>query len=220
MVEELEREVKAVRKAREALGEKAPPLGRDRERDDGGVLGKRRRDEGSGRRRNHGDESESDIPEDVRAIPMPRDTPPPIPKDVLDEWYRKRRERLAERYGQPAGQGTSANNIALGGNARDLPARSGSASASTPVPPQVEVKTVYESAPVIRDLRKEAVTFVPTNVKLKMQKVKGAGGLVEPEEADELERAGYLPRASSGAQAHASTSTSRHVTMEEVDDEE
>jgi len=86
---ELERTLAAVNKARSALGDKAPQF-RER-RDDGGdrggrgggrggrggVLGKRSRDGGwKGR---EGDES-SDTDPDVADIPMPRDTPPPIPR--------------------------------------------------------------------------------------------------------------------------------------------
>jgi hypothetical protein len=29
-----------------------------------------------------------------KSIPMPRDMPPPIPKEVLAKWYQKRRERM------------------------------------------------------------------------------------------------------------------------------
>ena len=238
MVEELEKEVKAVRKAREVLGDKAPALGgggggfRDRDRDGqgrgGGVLGKRGRD---GQRRDFGD-SDSDIPDDVKDIPMPRDTPPPIPKELLDKWYQARRDRWAAanpgvepRERRAGGQG--ANSIPLGANARSLPERSGGGDAGVVQrPPPVEVKTVYEAAPQLRDLRKEAVAFVPAVVRQKLDKVKGKGGLVEPEEADLLERAGYLggggDRAPSGGPAPTQEEqrNPRAVTMEEVEDEE
>lgn len=82
---ELEKDLAAVNKARTALGEKAPQFKPER-RDDGadrgarggrgGVLGKRAR---GGERKREGDES-SDTDADVRRIPMPRDTPPPIPR--------------------------------------------------------------------------------------------------------------------------------------------
>ncbi|KAF9738088.1 hypothetical protein PMIN03_001821 [Paraphaeosphaeria minitans] len=88
---ELEKDLAAVNKARTALGEKAPQFKPEREQRDqrdggggrggrGGVLGKRSRDGG---RRGHGHgngEDSSDTDADVRRIPMPRDTPPPIPK--------------------------------------------------------------------------------------------------------------------------------------------
>ena len=42
-----------------------------------------------------------------------------------------------------------------------------------PPKPVTEAKTVYEAAPEIRDLRKEAVSaFVPTAVRMKMQKAR------------------------------------------------
>ncbi|KAK4187301.1 WW domain binding protein 11-domain-containing protein [Podospora australis] len=215
-LEALEKDLKAVKKAREALGDKAPTLGhgghaRPGQRSDG-VLGKRRRDAD--------DESsdDSDVPADVQSIPMPRDTPPPIPKEVLDEWYAKRRakrnananhEPLAERSDRPQDRQQSAK----------------------PKAPMVEAKTVYEAKPVVRDLRKEAVSaFVPTTVKLKLEKAKGQGGLLEPEELDQLERAGYIRTSDTHQQqfasAHpvashgASGSVPRRVTMEEVQEEE
>jgi hypothetical protein len=182
------------------------------------VLGKRRRDDDES-------ESEGDVPDDVKRIPMPRDTPPPIAKDVLDRWYQARRERLGlgrEREG--AGRGTDANSTPLGEKER----RVGGGSAATPMPP-VEVKTVYEAKPVLRDLRKEAVAFVPAAVRVKMQKGKGIGGLVEPEEADKLEREGYLPtsrvvhRGDEGGvkeKEHTPPQGSRTVAMEQVEDED
>jgi hypothetical protein len=77
-LDQLERDVKAIRKARETLGEKAPSFGRgDRPAGPGsrGILGKRRRDGA----RSDGPES-SDTDSDLGDIPMPRDTPPPIPR--------------------------------------------------------------------------------------------------------------------------------------------
>lgn len=85
---ELEKDLAAVNKAREALGDKAPQFKPERRHDDsadrggrgghrggrGGVLGKRTRD---GQRK---EEDSSDTDPDVRDIPMPRDTPPPIPR--------------------------------------------------------------------------------------------------------------------------------------------
>jgi hypothetical protein len=178
----LERELKAVKKARDALGDKAPALyhgsrgGWDREDGSGrGVLGKRRRwSQGASG-------SDEDVSEDVRKIPMPRDTPPPIPKDVLDKWYAQRRaQREAERAADDELHGRP----------------------KTQDQPPVESKTVYEAKPIVRDLRKEAVTaFMPTAVKMKMTKGKGQGGLMEPEEADELEQQGYLKTATTADEA-------------------
>ncbi len=144
----------------------------------GGVLGKRRRDDESS--------SEEDVPEDVKRIPMPRDTPPPIPKEILDKWYQKRRYRADQNS---AARGTNANMMPLGGNQRRVGYAGGAPERSAP---KVEAPTVYEAKPVIRDLRKEAVSFVPAAVRAKLDKSKGVGGLVEPEEMDKLEKAGYL----------------------------
>ncbi|KAF8853127.1 hypothetical protein BDZ45DRAFT_658341 [Acephala macrosclerotiorum] len=231
LVESLERDLKAVKKAREALGDAAPKFGRG-DRDDrdrggfsgrggrgGGVLGKRRRDGDAG------SESEDDVevPEEVKRIPMPRDTPPPIPKEALDKWYSKRRERMARERG--TGTGTNANNTPLGGNERKF--GGGDRRGEEKPKPVMEAKTVYEAKPAIRDLRKEAVAFVPAAVRTKLDKLKGVGGLVEPEEADRLEKAGYLStrkeeKRSNGMddEGHSIHQSSRAVMMEEVEDED
>lgn len=213
VLEGLEKELKAVQKAREALGDAAPQFrhgGPPRDgKNDRGVLGKRRRDF-----HNDGDSSsDSDVPEDVRKIPMPRDTPPPIPKEILDKWWAKRRAKRA----------SNANDLPLG---RDRgiggEGREGSHPASAPV---VDARTVYEAKPMVRDLRKEAVAFVPTVVRTKLDKGQGKGGLIEPEEADKLEQEGYLKTAAAaGAPSTVmevdTESAPRHVTMEEVEDDE
>jgi hypothetical protein len=196
-LEALEKDLKAVKKAREALGDRAPAFGRGTGRQGGGgpggggVLGKRRRDA------EDGSSSDSDVPGDVKSIPMPRDTPPPIPKEILDAWYAKRRARR------------NANQEPLGREGRVQ-------SENSPVP-AVEAKTVYEAKPVVRDLKKEAVSaFVPSAVRMKLEKGKGQGGLLEPDEADQLEREGYL-------QTSEQTGTARGlqaVTLEEVEDED
>ncbi|KAK3500672.1 WW domain binding protein 11-domain-containing protein [Neurospora crassa] len=205
VLEALEKDLKAVKKAREALGDKAPTFGHGPRRD--GALGKRRREDE--------ESSDSDVPEDVKRIPMPRDTPPPIPKDVLDEWYAKRRaKRAANANHEPLGQG------------RGHEQQQEDQKMEKPKTPVVEVKTVYEAKPMVRDLRKEAVSaFVPTNVRLKLEKGKGKGGLMEPEEADELERAGYLKTSQPAEQsAHGleveKSAGPRGVTMEEAEEED
>lgn len=196
----LEKELKAVKKAREALGDNAPKFGRgwNRDRDSGpGVLGKRRRGSDAST-------SEEDVPEDVRRIPMPRDTPPPIPKEVMDKWYAKRRARR------------EAENAANRANTEEQKKQE---------TPAAEPKTVYSAEPVRRNLQQEAVAaFVPTAVKMKMNKGQGQGGLIEPEEADRLEREGYLKTRPDSAGADEQTGVRgappKTVTMEEVDDEE
>jgi hypothetical protein len=189
----LEKELRAVKKAREALGDRAPALSKGGwgPRSDGGVLGKRRRGG------EDASSSEEDVDEDVKRIPMPRDTPPPIPKEVLDEWYAKRRARRAAQ---------NPNDTPLGGEKK------------TQAP--VEAKTVYEAAPVVRDLKKEAVTaFVPTSVRMKMSKGKGEGGLMEPEEADRLEREGYLKMRKEEDDG-GEQGSGKNATVEDAEDEE
>ncbi|KPI41514.1 Protein saf1 [Cyphellophora attinorum] len=166
-LEELERDIKAVRKAREALGEKAPqqsgnrqPQNRDQDRQ---VLGKRQHngDRVPPRHRRQSDGSDTD--DSVRRIPMPEDTPPPIPREH-------------RRYFNHQNQDRSQN--------KENP---------TPVvTPAVEQKTTYSAAPQLRDLKKEATSrFVPDIVKRKQAAVNGEGGLLEPEELDKLEAQGY-----------------------------
>jgi hypothetical protein len=161
LLEQLEKEHKAILRAREQLGDKAPEFRAPRqERDDGGgggLLGKRkRRVDDDGRR---SDESETD--DDVKDIPMPKDVEnmPPAP-------------RRKPRYN------------ASGAKDVDL---------SLPKRPEVKSQAVYESAPMIKDLRKEAVkAFVPSSVARNIKQVKGDGGrLLEPEELDRLEKGGY-----------------------------
>lgn len=159
---DLERDLKAIRKARDALGDKAPTQSSRPRRDDrdnpNPVLGKRRHD-GQRKFSSRRDSSGSDTDDSVRNIPWPRDTPPPVPK----EW---RRDRHDQNRGQPN---------------------------PSPAKP-TEVKTTYESAPQLRDLKKEAVSkFVPNIVKRKQDAIKGTSGqLLEPEEMDRLEKEGYL----------------------------
>lgn len=152
---QLEKDLRGVRRAREALGDAAPKFAERRDHGGGDVrqeqrerrqgLGKRRRDEEEA----HDSGSETD-PE-VRRIPMPRDTPPPIP-------------------GQPR-------------KAHALPAK--------PVP-AAPAQTVYSSAPQLRDLKKEATRFMPSAVAAQKARIKGQGRLLEPEEADRLEKSGYM----------------------------
>ncbi|KAI1178896.1 WW domain binding protein 11-domain-containing protein [Nemania sp. FL0916] len=206
----LERDHKAVLKARDALGDRAPSFARSGgpRQDGGGALGKRRR----GHEDAMSSDDDDDVPDDVKSIPMPRDTPPPISKEVLDKWYAKRR---AAR-GNP-------NDTPLGDRAGRRPHHHQQEEETTPAP-AVEVRTVYEAKPMVRDLRKEAVSaFVPTAVQMKLDKSKGIGGLMDPEEADRLEKEGYLkvaPEAGAAAAASGAAAGSRHVTMEEVEDED
>lgn len=136
---------------------------------------------------------------------MPRDTPPPIPKEIMDKWWAKRRARRDAERAEAGG---------------DEKSKESAQNAAAPSEPQ----TVYESKPMVRDLRKEAVSaFVPTSVMMKMKKGKGQDGLMEPEEADRLEKEGYLKARGVSETAEAGETSAagpQKVTVEEVEDEE
>ncbi|KAI4183270.1 MAG: hypothetical protein L6R41_005487 [Letrouitia leprolyta] len=209
-LEDLERQLAAVKKAREKVGDKAPTFGSGGERGGrggrgggrgGGVLGKRYRGEDDGymgRRGRDDDTSGSETDESVRNIPMPRDTPPPIPSSSHRRGPRRDSTASTHRHGNGDG---NANLTPLGeGRERHH---------SHPLPQKPEpvvaaaataAKTTYEAKPVVRDLRKEAVkAFMPAVVARKVQAVKGAGGrLLEEEEVEKLEREGYGSGISSG----------------------
>jgi WW domain binding protein 11 len=191
---DLERDLRAVQKAREALGERAPQYGKRessqhviKESNDnkGNILGKRRHD---GERKPlhqntiHQDESSgSETDESIRRIPMPKDTPPPIPHA-----YRRtnhNRPVNANANMEPLGEGPGGGERQPQPNAHTLPPK-----------PIIEARTIYSSAPLIRDLKREAVErFVPTVVRRKQEAARGVGGhLVEPEEMDRLEAEGYV----------------------------
>lgn len=163
---QLERDVRGIRKARDALGDAAPkfpsnerrdrPDARQEQRDRRQHLGKRRRDEE--------ETHDSDTDPEVRDIPMPRDSPPPIP--------RQERRPFADPQVGPDGQRVP----------HALPVKP-----AAPPPPQL----VYSSAPQLRDLKKEATKFVPSVVAQKKKQVKGQGRLLEADEIEKLEKAGY-----------------------------
>jgi WW domain binding protein 11 len=238
ILEELEKDLRAVRKAREALGEKTPQHGnrpglekkeRGDERGRNITLGKRR---WNGERKGEKDQEQSsgsETDDSVRRIPMPKDTPPPIP----------------QRRGNRQGTSANAEPLALNRGGERQPHEAPS------IPVVTQPKTTYESAPQIRDLRKEAIgRFVPDVVRKKQDALKGTGALVEPEELDRLEREGYVrnkddqgdvslhqkstlqPSASSGADADDEDAKRlaeeeerfrremKHVQIEEVEDED
>ncbi|EZF29223.1 hypothetical protein H109_06250 [Trichophyton interdigitale MR816] len=212
ILEALERDLRAVNKAREALGDKAPVFGRgdggprrdrDRDRDQGhNVLGKRRRDgQREGRNWRQQESSGSETDESVRRIPMPRDTPPPIPR----QHHQRRRggpNNTEEGEGVAAGSERSVHQL-------------------PPKPPVPEAKAVYESAPVLRNLQKEAINkFVPTTVRMKQAAVKGEGQLVEPEEMDKLEKAGYVVSGSGPNASQLANTPSAKAAASSLEEEE
>lgn len=188
-----------MKKAREALGDRAPTLATGRGRGDGGKARGETRGRGGyirlGKRgREYQDESSgSETDESVRRIPWPKDTPPPIPR---------------QRHHRPH-HSTNANNEPLGIDRR-LPQSYGGSEWDTTLPLKPTAKTTYESAPQVRDLKKEATArFVPAAVRRKIDASKGKGGtLLEEEEVERLEKEGYGPgaaRATSATQYGDST---------------
>jgi hypothetical protein len=177
-LQELEKDLLAVNKARTALGDKAPVFKPERnfnneDRGDGAgrgsnsiVLGKRSRD---GQRK---EDDSSDTDAEVQRIPMPRDTPPPIPRK-----YQHRDDAQAE---------------------------------AAPKKPTI----VYEAAPQVRDLLKEATKFMPASVAQKMKLAKGEGRLLEPEEFDKLQKEGYMREKKAAAAEEA-----KEAPVEEEDEE-
>lgn len=179
-LEQLERDVAAIRKARASLPEsqqyreRRPHTSNNDRQPRGGnandtTLGKRRRGFSS-----EPSDSEATDPEALD-IPMPRDTPPPVPR-------RQRRHDPSAAPRQPHG----------------LPAK--------PPAPTAPSQTTYSSAPQLRDLKKEAVSaFVPSAVaarlKQKQQAASHTGKLLEPEELDRLEQSGYTDAARAADEA-------------------
>ena len=171
-LEDLEKDVQRVKKARQVLGDKAPSFAGGK-KDDGRV------GTGVGAKRKRGweaDEDSSETEEDVRGIPMPRDTPPPI------AFQSRARKNTANANLEPLWDGRGDGERSRNPE-HELPAKPD----AKPV-----VKTVYESKPVVRDLRKEAVSrFVPTAVAQKIAATKGQGSLLEEEDVERLEGEGY-----------------------------
>ena len=93
--------------------------------------------------------------------------------------------------------------------------------------PVAPAQTVYSSAPQLRDLKKEATRFMPSAVAAQKARTKGQGKLLEPEEADRLEKAGYMAaqkaadageqeeRLKQMAQQAKAPATSQDIDMEE-----
>lgn len=230
---QLERDLKGIRRAREALGDAAPKFASHERRDPREGRSGDARQEQQERRQNLGkrrrweeetpqSDSSNDTDPEVGDIPMPRDTPPPIPNT-------SKTTHSDSRVG-PDGQRRP----------HDLPSKPTTA-------PAVPSKAVYSSAPQLRDLTKEALKFVPSTVAQKKKLVQGQGRLLEPEEIDKLEQAGYYattqpakhnPDAQPGStksetaaaapvedidaelrRLEADLDGKRHVRMEEVEDD-
>ena len=192
-LEELERTVEGIRGARAKVGgyEGGKQAGEGRgggqrgsgsERGGGAHVRGRGSHGGLGKRAREEEDSGSETDESVRRIPMPRDTPPPIPSS-----HRRHHpsSNHPKNHSHTPAQGTNASTEPLN-PARNL---------DLPPKPTTQPKTTYSSAPQIRDLRKEAVAFMPTVVARKVQAAKGEPGrLMSEEEVEGLEGSGYWGR--------------------------
>lgn len=132
---------------------------------------------------------------------MPRDTPPPVPR---------RRKDAQHHLGFPKANPVSDH--------------------QSPIASAAEARLTYESKPVVRDLKKEATTFVPSVVKKKLDAVKGGvqQPLLEEDELDRLEQEGYglassLPAANSASKMSADEPNrpmQPHAWVEDADEDE
>ncbi|CUS13871.1 unnamed protein product [Tuber aestivum] len=196
LLEELQRDLSAVKKAKQALGEKVPEQRAGAKRSAGDMEKDEKRAPRPPQqyhphhRRGEGcpDESDSDSGEStsssVRDIPMPPGTPPPLQTKA---W--------------PRGPRT----------VHELPEK----------PVTAPVRTTYSAAPILRDLRKEAAVFVPAAVERKMLVEKATGGEEDGEkEEEEEEEEGFMRKKINAAPDVDVEFSKFQAEMEEVADEE
>ncbi|MCJ1240065.1 hypothetical protein MMC14_008065 [Varicellaria rhodocarpa] len=205
LLEDLERDVQRVRKAKEAVGDKKGgnvlPVRRGDERASSirgggerggrggntGILGKRRREGDNDVDTNENDsDGSTSTTASVRAIPMPRDTPPPLPNP----------RRSSHNHNNQPHTSTSNPNFQPLGHDRHLHPHPLPPKPQSNAPVVAPAQTTYTAAPLVRDLRKEATSrFVPNAVKRKLEASKGGkmpgGRFLEEEEVEALEREGY-----------------------------
>ena len=191
-----------MRKARETVGvSEREPGGLGRRRGDGrgrpggdGMSSKRKRDQSHEPSHENSNDSSSggtsDTDASVRQIPMPRDTPPPLPSVPPP----RQRQGPAHQLGW--GVVGNANLEPLGSpRVRTADRAPNALPHALPVKPTTpRAQTVYEAQPAVRDLQKEAVRrFVPGVVARKLDAKRGVGGgrLLEEEEVQRLEAEGY-----------------------------
>lgn len=188
-LEDLERDVVRIKKARDTVGVKDQQRPRSDRNDgrtaargsrggDSSVLGKRPRGYGN-------DEESSDTDPEVKNIPMPRDTPPPIPRSRDRDHRSKARNTNFEPLG---------DSVRIPHGLPPRPDAASSPNATSGSTSAVPVKRTYEAAPQIRDLRREAIKIVPNIVRQKMEASKGqgpGGKLLEEEDMQRLEAEGY-----------------------------
>lgn len=185
LLAKLERDVKSIRKARDAAGHDGENAAPPRRRGDdartgtgsnGTTLGKRRRDAAD-----RGSDSEDTEPE-ARDIPMPRDTPPPVPA----KWLRKKNQQNQPRGGAAAPAEAPRTTYTAAPQLRDL---------------QAEATARFVPAAVVA--RQKAARAAAG---------RGHGTkLLEPEEVDRLERGARRDAERVGEEAEKEQA---HVMME------
>ncbi|KAF3919143.1 hypothetical protein ABW21_db0208214 [Orbilia brochopaga] len=150
-LEDLERDLKGVRKAREALGVPLEPENRGRGASDRGGFQSRGRGRGGGyerrttNRRRDGDDGDEDsdasTASSVASIPLPAGPPPLL------------QLQIGKKDGGP-----------LAAHLTGLPAKPGEGGAPAGQQPAAQPVVTYSSAPLLRDLKKEATIFTPAAV--------------------------------------------------------
>ena len=243
-LEQLRKDVQAIRKARERLGVSGGDYNNNNNNgDDGGFAAgrkrkwegdrdrdrdgekeerhgnfdrrRRKRPEFSGRNGYDEDDKGSDsgfsTDESVRRIPMPCDTPPPVPATVrrwrshANHWGNR---VLGEEEGEGEGEGKGEEGAP---DHRERMTRADGKEEST-----APVKTVYEAAPAVRDLRKEATAkFIPTVVRGKLDLAQGKGRLLEEDEVMSLSRSGYIKGAGKDTRANETSGSPANLEDEE-----
>lgn len=165
-LERLEKGVAAITKARNRTGyvheQKQGQPRENKDRTSGDYDGQRKR------RRLSRSSSSEPIEDAVKSIPMPEDTPPPIP---------------APKYAKVDHR--NARNVKEGRSDKAGGIHKSTDSSSQPVS-----KAVYESAPQMRDFTKEAVKFIPSSLNQRPRDDQDSHKerLLEPEEMDDLEK--------------------------------
>lgn len=236
-LEQLRKDVQAIRKARERLGVSKGDYDNDREggkggyaagrkrkwdengtgngdRHDGDFDRARRRREGrskfGGREHDDGDDDDASdsgfsTDESVRRIPMPRDTPPPIPAKS-----RRRRSYVNQWNNGVEGEENGVKEEEATYH------RQRSTRADGKEETLAQAKAVYEAAPAVRDLRREATTkFIPSVVKGKLDLAQGKGRLLEENEVVSLSRSGYIKSAGENFSTSEKIESSTNLEHEE-----
>jgi hypothetical protein len=237
-LQDLEKELSAVQKAREAVGAPAsgPTQGHSQDAGAGRGRGNFRSDRG-GRGRgdfggrggrggggpgfhrdrpfHDGNESDDSTTSSVLNIPMPRDTPPPIPEE-----FAHLSRPPPQQHREPEAERTADGKHVL-----------------PPRPQVAPAQTVYEAAPQVRDLVKEVTSrFVPAAFR---QKARAAGsttateskepaqssaaGLADEDDEDPfrlLEEEERKFKAEMESERSVGSSKPLQPMIEEVDDEE